>query len=211
MGRFIFRMPANCPDLDFKSLEAYIRAAYDGEDLRNGDHAGIGTTVRVTYEDSLVTGVPMPPRIAVRLYGLRIAAVYRHAVYFQQTGDAHMATTEWIAKIVRDNAIGTSVFRVRRRKSDSLVEGPRGYMGPLAIGGDRDRLVEGYWYRVGDIEGQRRQHAEQKARRDATRPERALSDPELDDIRPGLALDLAQLRKAGMDEPGDYLASTYEN
>jgi|HubBroStandDraft_3_1064219.scaffolds.fasta_scaffold258250_1 hypothetical protein len=203
MSEFIFRMPEHAPDLDFESLEAYIRAVVRGADLRNGDHAEIGTTVRVTYEDSPVTGVPMPARMTVRLYGLRIAAVYRHAVYFQQTGDAHMATTEWIAKVVRDNAIGTSVFRVRRRKSDPLVEGPRGYMGPLAIGGDRDRLVEGYWYRVGDIEGQRRQ--------DASRSERALTDPELDDIRPGLALDLAQLRKTGMDKPGDYLASTYED
>ena len=130
MGNYIFRMPAGTPHLDYASLEAYVSRRYDGEELRYGDHAMIGTTVQVTYEDGLVTGVPMPPRMAVLLYGVRIASIYRHAVYFCQHGDAHLATTEWTGKIVSDNAIGTSVFRVRRRKPDPLIPGPRGYAGP---------------------------------------------------------------------------------
>jgi len=267
MGQYIFRVPADTPDLDFGSLQRLLWPA-------TSEHK-IGTTVTVTGTD-LDTSTP---GIALRLYDTVIAVIRRESVDFPVTGDAHMATTEWIAKIVRDNAIGYGAGRIRRRKSDPLVPGPRGYAGPLAIDYDRDRLIEGRSYPVGDIGRLHRRRAIRQAELAAERKrvnaaaqergrldwiqweagrlrlvlsgdeqaaaeldelgmartgqdavsrlaeldaelaraaaagqaERALTDPELDAIRPGLALDLAQLRKTGMDKPGDYLASTYED
>jgi hypothetical protein len=165
MSEFIFRMPAGTPDLDFTSLEAYIRAAYDGEDLLFSDHAEIGTTVQVVWRGSRRPGLEIPPCIDFSLYDTVIARIYQDRAEFPVTGDTHMATTEWIARIVRDNAIGGGAGRIRRRAADPLVPGPRGYVGPLAIDYDREQLVEGHAYPAGDIEGMRRRNAEQAAKR----------------------------------------------
>ena len=148
MSGFIFRMPAGTPRLDYGGLTAYIRAAYNGEKLRYGDHARIGTTVRVRYTGTRPGIVPMRDVIEFQLYDLTIAVISRNRVEFPFTRDAHMATGEWISRIVRDNQIGGGVFRVRRRAHDPLIPGPRGYVGPLIIDGDRDRPVEGYGYQV---------------------------------------------------------------
>lgn len=164
MGQFIFRMPENTPDLDFTSLEAYIRAAYDGEGPRHGDHAEIGTTVQVVWHGSRRPGLELPPAVDFQLYGLHIARIFPDRVNFAKHDDPHMATGEWVAKIIRDNAIGTSAGRIRRRKADG--EGPwmsRGRAGLLVIDGDRDKPVTGRTYPVGDIEGMHRRNAESEA------------------------------------------------
>jgi hypothetical protein len=161
---YIFRMPEDTPDLDFGSLQRLLWPA-------TAEHK-IGTTVTITG-----TGLDSDePGIAFRLYDTVIAVIRRDSVEFPVTGDVHMATSEWIARIVRDNAIGRGAGRIRRRQADPLVPGPRGYAGPLAIDYDRDRLVEGHTYPVGDIEGMRRKNAEWKARWDAERRARREAD-----------------------------------
>jgi hypothetical protein len=167
---YIFRMPEGCPYLDFTSLKAYIRAAYNSEDLHFTDHAEIGTTVRVVWHGSRRPRLELPPSIAFELYGFTAAEIYPDRVGFAAADDPHMATTAWLSRIVYDNAIGHGVSRVRRRKADG--EGPpiaRGHAGLLVIDGNRDKLVTGQSYPVGDIESQRRKDAEQQTARAAAR------------------------------------------
>lgn len=135
MPGFIFRMPANVPDLTYESLDNW---------LGNNRTRAIGTTVSVRRNIWPISG----PAISIYLYGTGIARLLQrtHAVYFPAHGDTHMATGEWLGKIIRDNGIGNGVWRIRRRASDPLTLGPRGFTGPLAVDGDRAQLVEGRTY-----------------------------------------------------------------
>lgn len=149
MNEFIFRMPAGTPEMTYEGLRAYMdsRSKSWFPYANSGRYWKVGSTITLTQMNphSVSQG---GPHIDVRLYGLLVARVYPDRVEFPVHKDAHMATTEWLAKIVRDNGIGASVGRIRRIKSDPLVPGPRGYCGPLAINWDRDTLVEGHTYPV---------------------------------------------------------------
>ena len=150
MSNFIFKIPAGTPDLTFEDLDAWLGRA---------SARAIGTTV-VIYRN--------PDAITIELYGLIIAELYespKRRVVFGSTDDAHLATTEWLGKIIRDNCIGSSVYRVRRHKVDG--PGPavsRGQAGLLIIDGDRGKTVFGQTYPVSKarIAAQRRTDAERQ-------------------------------------------------
>jgi hypothetical protein len=171
MNWFIFKMPKDTPELDFVTLKARMEAEYGGEELRYGDKLEIGTTVIIRWNDS--GGLPS---VEFVLYGLHIARISANEVRFTYTDDPHLATAEWTAKIVRDNAIGGSVWRMPRRKADG--EGPwtsRGRAGLLCINGNRDKPVWGNTYRVSQdaIADRRRKHAEWEAEAAVRREEYA--------------------------------------
>lgn len=150
MQEFIFRFPADTPRLDFETLAGLLRDRW--YPMADGEHyATIGTTVRIRWHGGTERSAhaALPPAIWIELYGLRIAKVMPGSVYFPGPDDPHVTTTEWIAKIVRDNRLGSGAFRVRRHKGDG--EGPpvaRGHAGLLTIDGDRERPVFGHAYPV---------------------------------------------------------------
>jgi hypothetical protein len=84
---YVFRFPSNMPKLTFDGL---------------ADVQRIGTTVEVLQFTEY--------RI-LKLYGLKLAYIFRSFVEFPETGDHHQATREWLQQIVRDNGIGDVVFR----------------------------------------------------------------------------------------------------
>ena len=133
-SEYAFRAPAGTPELTCEGLSAYLGASRSKR--------AIGTTVTVMH----VAAAPGEPAYDFRLYGLVIAQIFPGRVYFPRTDDTHQATSSWLSAIVRDNGIGSGVWRIRRRAAD--VPGPMGG-GLLAVDGDRDRPVEGYAYRVG--------------------------------------------------------------
>jgi hypothetical protein len=139
MSEYIFRWPANIPRLGFTSLLTWL----DSEPERT-----IGTTVTVRRIGRGERPGDLRPVIIIELYGLAIALLRSEYVYFPDTRDGHYATTEWLAKIVRDSGIGGSLFRYPRRKRDGLGPlVPRGRAGILLIDGSRDRPLEGFAYR----------------------------------------------------------------
>lgn len=140
MSEFIFRFPADTPKLDYNGLSHYIHDRF-------GDRAGsgsIGTTVTITHRTR-----DREAGITFILYGTTIAVIRPGRAEFPFTTDAHMATAEWIGRIVRDNGIGGGVFRMRRRAADPLIPGPHGYVSPLLVDGNYDRPVNGYAYPAG--------------------------------------------------------------
>ena len=148
-SNFIIRIPAGTPDLTFDDLDAWLGPA---------SARAIGTTV-VIYRN--------PDAITIELYGVIIAELSERPrrVRFPSADDAHLTTTEWLGKIIRDNAIGSSVSRVRRHKADG--PGPavsRGEAGLLIIDGDRGRTVFGQTYPVSKtrIAAQRQAAAERQ-------------------------------------------------
>ena len=155
---YIFRIPRNTPDLDYATLNTWMG-------LRG--QRKIGATVTVVALDAHASAMgEVPASFEFWLYETLIARVYPDRVDFPGPDDPHMATTEWIAKIVHDNAIGGWVGRIRRIKADGPgPEVPRGRAGLLVIGG-RDRPVYGRAYPVSReaIEDQRRKHAEWQAK-----------------------------------------------
>lgn len=143
MNDYIFRMPAGTPDLTFAGLAARLREVCDLPRCKACCLA-IGTTVRVSRAGGRRDALDFS------LYGTVIARISMGTVYFPETGDAHLATTEWLSRIVHDNGIGSRVWRIRRHAAD----GPgapvaRGYAGLLVIDGDRARPAEGYRYAAG--------------------------------------------------------------
>jgi hypothetical protein len=133
---YIFRFPANVPELTFEALSPLVTAACGSYPKCQSCHLMIGATVTVRWNragDALI----------IRLYETDLAWVYADHVAFNAHGDVHMSTREWLAAIVRDNGVGVNPWRVRRRKSD----GP-GLGGVLCLGGDRDKPLEGHSYLV---------------------------------------------------------------
>jgi hypothetical protein len=132
-SNYLLRIPQGIPELTFDDLDAW---------LGRRSACAIGTTVVVHRT---------PEAITIELYGLVIAELYERPrrVTFPSADDAHLTTAAWITRIVRDNAIGTSVYRVRRHKADG--PGPavsRGQAGLLVIDGDRGKTVFGQTYPV---------------------------------------------------------------
>jgi hypothetical protein len=118
MNEYIFRFPANMPELSYEALRAGLDATWTA--LR------IGSTVQV-WEDAR-------GGVAVQLYDTVIARVCADRVEFTEADDGRMATSEWLAQILRDNGIAGGCGRVRRRKADG--PGPwvsRGRAGLLVL------------------------------------------------------------------------------
>lgn len=140
-SNYIFRFPEGTPDLTFDDLAAWLGG-------RSG--RAIGTTVVIAHMPATETQFES---IDIELYGLVIARLMNKPgrVEFPSADDPHLATTEWISKVVRDNCVGSSVGRIRRSRKDPL--GPpvaRGRAGLLVIypPGDRSKQVFGQMYPV---------------------------------------------------------------
>lgn len=141
MGEYIFRWPADTPEMTYEGLAARLGAAGCDSHDRHGRWctAKIGTTVTLRW---------CREAVQVQLYSTTIAFILPGTVVFPND-DPHTATTEWIARIVRDNGIGNGAGRIRRRKSDG--PGPmmaRGQAGLLCIDYDRDKPVFGPVHQV---------------------------------------------------------------
>ena len=143
MNDYIFRMPEGTPKLTFEALSAQLDALCDRPRCTPCTLA-VGTTVTICWH-----GAARGHAVAFQLYGLGIAVISQKLVQFPVTGDAHIATTGWLAKIIRDNGLGSSAWRIRRHKADGPgTPAARGRAGLLCIDGDRDRPVEGHGYPV---------------------------------------------------------------
>jgi hypothetical protein len=146
MGEYIFRFPADMPELTYDGLTAYIG---DGFASRK-----IGTTVTAEKSGS--------GYVRVQLYDTVIALVYFDRVRFPGPDHPSQATTAWLARIIQDNGIDSGCWRVRRRKADG--PGPyvaRGRAGLLVLAGsafDQRREVFGQSYPV-DYEAVARRRA----------------------------------------------------
>jgi hypothetical protein len=97
MGAYVFRFPADMPELTF-----------DG--LKNVTHIG-GTVEVIEYTEFL----------AIRLYATTIARLGRGWVEFPERTDRHQATRMWLEQIVRDNRLGSTVYR--NRKGEATIDG----------------------------------------------------------------------------------------
>ncbi len=163
MNEYIFRFPAGCPDLDFESLLTWMQAPNRGHEIGHGGRkAKIGTTVLVVHRGPFRSpDAALPPAFDIWLHDLLIARVFHGRVWVTGTDDPHQATTAWLARIIQDNAIGTSLYRVRRRKADD--PGPavaRGRAGLLVIDSDRSRPALGHLHQAGDIAALKASRAE---------------------------------------------------
>jgi len=143
MPQYYFRFPADTPELTYDGLAAYVRKHWrlHPEGWR---YAPVGRTVTIHERRP---GGPGHEVYDVYLYRLRIARLTPNAVSFGQADDGHLATREWLARIVADNGLGSTAWRIRRHKSDG--PGPavaRGQAGLLVIDGDRSKPVHGQVY-----------------------------------------------------------------
>jgi len=103
MPPYIFKMPENTPELTHEGLTAWI----EGHDTLD-----IGTTVHVWRDDE---------HVMFSLYGTVLARIGRHFVEFTEHGDRHLATTQWLSKIVYDNGAGPREVLVRPDDKDAAV------------------------------------------------------------------------------------------
>jgi hypothetical protein len=125
---YVFRFPKDTPELTYDALHSYIGKG-------NGASRMIGTTMEaIDY-----TGSIFGDMVALKLYSTTIARIYRDAVTFPSHGDTHQATREWLIRIISDNGLGYTAFRLRGR---------RGQPGTMVINGDPERPVEGRSYPV---------------------------------------------------------------
>jgi hypothetical protein len=141
-GNYIFQVPQNTPDLTFAELAAWTTKGRDKMSRK------IGTTVEVGWYDE-------GESVYFELYDTIIARLMPAEIYFPVTGDAHMATTQWLSMIARDNGLG-GVWRIPRHTDD--LPGPiaaRGRAGLLTLDGDRDKPVEGHTYPVSAAQADR--------------------------------------------------------
>jgi hypothetical protein len=128
MGEYRFRIPENCPELSAEGLSEW---------LGKRSHRKIGRTVTIRPG-------AMRETFYFVLYEAVIAEIGPEQVYFPVTGDAHQATTAWLSRIVHDNGLGLTAWRVDGRAPGHRDPAP----GLLAIDGDRARPVEGHGYPV---------------------------------------------------------------
>jgi hypothetical protein len=132
-----FRWPADVPEMTFAALAARLSELCDRANCVS-DYVPLGTTVQVRWHTRDHSS------ILVRLYDTTIAVLTSDDTIRFPNDDPHMATTAWIARIVRDNGLGHSVQRIRRRAGDGPgPEMSRGQAGLLVIDGDRDKPVHG--------------------------------------------------------------------
>jgi hypothetical protein len=142
VGNYIFRFPADTPELSFDVLSQLVHEACGKFWRCSSCHLKIGTTVTVRWNtpaDALI----------FRLYETDLAWIYPDRVAFCSTDHPSQATTEWLSRICQDNGIGYGVGRIPRHKADG--QGPvtaRGYAGLLVIEWTRERPVFGHSYPV---------------------------------------------------------------
>ena len=137
MNEYIFRFPADTPPMTFDDLALRLEETCDQERCTSC-YARIGTTVQVRWHTAGRSA------LLVRLYETTIAILEADGAIRFPNDDPHMATAEWISRIVRDNGLGSGVGRIRRRRADGPgPEGTRGMAGLLVIDGDRDKPVHG--------------------------------------------------------------------
>jgi hypothetical protein len=136
-SEFIFCFPADMPEMTFEALAARLRAVCD-RDRCTSCTSKIGSTVQIRWR---TTG---RSSILVRLYETTIAVLSWDGTVRFPNDDPHMATTQWISRIVYDNGLGSNVGRIRRRKADGPgPEMARGQAGLLTIDSNRDTPVHG--------------------------------------------------------------------
>jgi hypothetical protein len=136
VNHYLFRFPDDVPPMTFEALAARLRAIC-GHARCMSCYDTIGTTVQVRWHTADRSSV------MVRLYDTTIAVLTDDGTIRFPNDDPHMATTEWISKIVRDNGLGSWVGRIRRRKADGPgPETSRGQAGLLVVDG-RDAPVHG--------------------------------------------------------------------
>src|ERR1700743_864782 len=104
---FIFRYPADMPELSYEVLAAKLDELCDHRRCVSCA-LEIGTTVKVRR-----TG---EGGVSLRLYGLDIAHITAGYVTFGNADDPHRATAAWLTRVVQDNGIGYGVGRIRRVK-----------------------------------------------------------------------------------------------
>src|ERR1700761_2430274 len=112
MSEYIFRFPADTPELTWEGLTGATDQAWA---LRGYRSLEIGTTVKVRY---WAPRPDAPHCFVIRLYDTDIARVYCDLVEFPAEDDGHQASREWLTRIVQDNGLGGNLWRIRRRKAD---------------------------------------------------------------------------------------------
>jgi hypothetical protein len=125
---YVFRFPADTPELTYEALHAYVGKG-------NGACRAIGTTVEVTD----YTGSIFGDMVVLNLYGTQIARIYKDAVTFPVHGHSEQATRNWLVRIVANNGIGFNIWRVARQHKKVR----RSF---YVIDGDRNRPLEGRSY-----------------------------------------------------------------
>lgn len=137
MNEFIFRFPAGTPPMTFAALAARLSDLCDRANCL-ADIVRIGTTVELRWSGRNHSAV------MVRLYSTTIAILTKDGTVEFPNDDPHLATTEWISKIIYDNGLGDRAWRIRRHASDGAgPEASRGRAGLLCIDGDRSKPVHG--------------------------------------------------------------------
>jgi hypothetical protein len=137
MNQYIFQFPAGTPPMTFDALAHMLDELCDVERCMSC-YARIGSTVQVRWH------VRNRSAVTVRLYETTIAILTADGTIRFPNDDPHMATTEWISKIIYDNGLGGRAWRIRRHAADGPgPEVARGRAGLLCIDGDRDKPVYG--------------------------------------------------------------------
>ena len=142
MNEFIFRFPTDMPPMTFEALAARLADLCDRGNCL-ADVAEIGSTVKLRWNGRDHSAV------LVRLYSTTIAILGKDGTIRFPNDDPHMATREWISKIIHDNGLGRNAWRIPRRVSDGPgPEVKRGRAGLLCIDGDRGKPVHGPVYHM---------------------------------------------------------------
>jgi hypothetical protein len=138
MNDFLFRFPADTPEMTFNTLAARLRAVCN-RDRCTSCIAKIGSTVTLRWH------VRDKSAIQVQLYEVTIAILTGDGTIRFPNDDPHYSTTYWIERIVSDNGLGHRAGRIRRHAADGPgpETGRGGRAGLLAIDFDRDKPVHG--------------------------------------------------------------------
>jgi len=97
MHEYIFRVPADIPDMTFEGTQ---------------DVSDVGTTVTLDHYRAFTL---------VYLYSTHIATLTPGAVNFTVHGHSSQATRFWLERLIRDNGAGSSVWRVARQRKGQRV------------------------------------------------------------------------------------------
>jgi hypothetical protein len=142
MSEFLFRFPANTPEMTFDALAHRLDGLCDQEGCTSC-YDQIGSTIQVRWYGRRRIG------LMVRLYETTIAILGSDDTIKFPNDDPHKTTTEWISKIIHDNGLGRNAWRIRRHAADGPgPEVARGQAGLLCIDGDRGKPVHGRTWTV---------------------------------------------------------------
>ena len=126
-------IPAGCPALDYASLAGWL-------DVETSRRISPAVIIRRTGQKTPGGGQV----ISIELHGICLALVKPDRVTFPgpEPPAASPAGREWLARVVADNGLGTSVSRVQ------VTTAPGTRKRLLAIDGDRHLLLAGNSYPV---------------------------------------------------------------